>query len=171
MPAGRRESRLAEIVEGFRLLRRDRETGLLAGLAAVQTFTRGCLSVFVIVVAVDVLSMGDAGAGVLTAALGAGAVVGSLAVSMIADGRRLAVLFGVGVALWGLPLVVVGAVPREVATLAMLATIGFANALVDVGLLTLPRGACRTPRWLACSGRSRRWPRSPSPSGHSSRRR
>ena len=55
---GSRESRLAEIVEGFRLLRRDRETGLLAALAAVQTFTRGCLSVFVIVVAVDVLSMG-----------------------------------------------------------------------------------------------------------------
>ena len=136
--SGASESRLAEIVEGFRLLRRDRETGRLAVLAAVQTFTRGCLSVFVIVVAVDVLGMGDAGAGVLTAALGAGAVVGSLAVSMIADGRRLAVLFGVGVALWGLPLIVVGAVPREVATLAMLATIGFANALVDVGLLTLP---------------------------------
>ena len=135
---GASESRLAEIVEGFRLLRRDRETGRLAVLAAVQTFTRGCLSVFVIVVAVDVLGMGDAGAGVLTAALGAGAVVGSLAVSMMADGRRLAVLFGVGVALWGLPLIVVGAVPREVATLAMLATIGFANALVDVGLLTLP---------------------------------
>ena len=92
----------------------------------------------VVVVAIDVLGVGDAGVGVLTAAIGAGAVIGSLAVSLFADGRRLAAVLGVGVALWGLPLAVVGVVPREGVILAMLAVVGVGNAMVDVGIFTLP---------------------------------
>ena len=65
-------------------------------------------------------------------------MVGSLAVSLFADGRRLAALLGVGVALWGMPLAVVGAVPRQGVILAMLAVVGVGNALVDVGIFTLP---------------------------------
>ena len=92
----------------------------------------------VVVVAIDVLGVGDAGVGVLTAAVGAGAVIGSLAVSLFADGRRLAAMLGVGVALWGLPLAVVGVVPREGVILPMLAAVGVGNAMVDVGIFTLP---------------------------------
>ena len=44
----------------------------------VQTFTRGCLTVFVVVVAIDLLDTGDAGVGVLNAAIGAGGVLGSI---------------------------------------------------------------------------------------------
>jgi hypothetical protein len=94
--------------------------------------------VLVVVVAIDVLEVGDAGVGVLTAAVGAGAVVGSLAVSLFADGRRLAAVLGMGVTLWGLPLAIVGAVPRDGVILAMLAVVGVGNALVDVGIFTLP---------------------------------
>ena len=65
-------------------------------------------------------------------------MVGSLAVSLFASGRRLAALLGIGVALWGLPLVVAGAVPVRGVVLAMLATVGVGNALVDVGIFTLP---------------------------------
>ena len=92
----------------------------------------------VVVVAIDVLGAGDAGVGVLTAAVGAGAVIGSLAMSLFADGRRLAALLGVGVALWGLPLAVVGVIPREGVILPMLTAVGVGNAMVDVGLYTLP---------------------------------
>jgi Na+/melibiose symporter-like transporter len=136
-PAARRHL-FGEAIDGFRSLRNFPDVFLLVRLTLTQAVTRGCFSVLVVVVAIEVLGVGEAGVGVLTAAVGAGAVLGSLAVSMFADGRRLAVLLGAGVALWGLPLIVVGAVPREGVIVVMLAVVGVGNALVDVGIFTLP---------------------------------
>jgi hypothetical protein len=45
---------------------------------------------------------------------------------------------GIGVALWGLPVAAIGAVPQEAAAIALLALVGIGNALVDVGAFTLP---------------------------------
>jgi MFS family permease len=136
-PAARRHL-FGEAIDGFRALRSYPDVFLLVRLTLTQAVTRGCFSVLVVVVAIEVLDVGEAGVGVLTAAVGAGAVLGSLAVSMFADGRRLAVLLGAGVALWGLPLIVVGALPREGLIIVMLAVVGVGNALVDVGIFTLP---------------------------------
>ena len=129
---------IGEAIDGFRTLRRHPDVFLLVRLTLAQAMTRRCFTVLVVVVAIDVLGVGDAGVGVLTAAVGAGAVIGSLAVSLFADGRRLAVILGLGVALWGLPLAVAGAVPRQGVILTMLAAVGVGNALVDVGIFTLP---------------------------------
>ena len=129
---------LAETIDGFRALPRHPDVFLLVRLTLAQAATRGCFSVLVVVVAIDVLGVGDAGVGALTAAIGAGAVVGSLGVSLFANCRRLATMLGVGVALWGLPLAVVGAIPRDGLILGMLAIVGVGNALVDVGIFTLP---------------------------------
>ena len=132
-------------------------------LTLAQAATRGCFSVLVVVVAIDVLGVGDAGVGVLTAAVGAGAVIGSLAMSLFADGRRLAAVLGVGVALWGLPLAVVGAIPREAVILPMLAAVGVGNAHgrrrdLHPAATAGARRACS----LGCSGRWRAWLRSSS---------
>lgn len=127
-----------ETLQGFRALARYRDAGLLMGLGLAQTLTRGFLNVFVVVIALDLLGMGDAGVGLLTAAVGAGAVVGSLGASMFVSGRRLAALEGIGVALWGVPLTLCGALPYEPTVLALMGVIGIANALVDIGLYTLP---------------------------------
>jgi MFS family permease len=127
-----------ETAEGFRAVTRYRDAGLVIGLALVQTTTRGCFNVFVVVIAFELLDMGAPGVGLLTAAVGAGAVAGSLGASMLVSGRRLATLEGVGVALWGLPLALSGAVPHEAVVLALMCVIGVANALVDIGLYTLP---------------------------------
>jgi hypothetical protein len=51
--------------------------------------------------------------------------------------RRLAQWFGVGVALWGLPLALIPIFPQQAAVLALLACVGVGNALVDIGLFTL----------------------------------
>ena len=127
-----------EAIDGFRALPKYPDVFLLVRLTLTQAATRGCFSVLVVVLAIEVLDAGDAGVGVLTAAVGAGAVAGSLAISMFASGRRLAALFGVGVTLWGLPLVVVGLVDDQAVILVMLASVGVGNALVDVGIFTLP---------------------------------
>ena len=50
--------------------------------------------------------------------------------------RRLARWFGIGIALWGLPIALIPLFP-EATALILLACVGFGNALVDVGLFTL----------------------------------
>jgi MFS family permease len=127
-----------ETAEGFRALLHYRDVGVLIGLAVAQTLTRGFFNVFVVVVALDLLGTGAPGVGVLTAAVGAGAVASSLGASAFVSGRRLAILEGIGVMLWGLPLALSGAFPHEPVVLALMCLIGVGNALVDIGLNTLP---------------------------------
>jgi MFS family permease len=127
-----------ETADGFRAIAAYRDLRLLIGLALAQTLTRGFLNVFVVVVALDLLEMGAPAVGVLTAAVGVGAVVSSLAAVMFVSGRRLALIQGIGVALWGLPLTLSGALPYEPAVLALMCVIGIGNALVDIGSYTLP---------------------------------
>jgi MFS family permease len=127
-----------ETVEGFQALARYRDAGLLIGLGLLQALTQGFLYVFVVVLAIEQLGMGASGVGLLTAAVGAGAVASSLGASTSVTGRRLAVLEGTGVVLWGLPLTLSGAFPHEPVVLVLMGVIGAGNALVDIGLHTLP---------------------------------
>jgi MFS family permease len=128
---------MAEAAEGIRAIVRNRDLALLNGLAIAQTFTRGALIVFTVVVAFDLLGTGEPGVGTLTAAIGAGAVLGSLAASLLVGTRRLARWFGIGIALWGLPIALIAVFPQQATALGLLACVGFANALVDLGLYTL----------------------------------
>jgi hypothetical protein len=68
----------------------SRDLALLNGLAVAQTITRGALTVFTVVVALDLLRTGEPGVGTLTAAIGAGAVIGSLTASLLVGSRHLA---------------------------------------------------------------------------------
>jgi MFS family permease len=137
-PSAPTESRLLkEAVEGVRAVARNRDLALIIGLAAAQTITRGALTVFTVVVAIDLLGTGEAGVGTLTAAIGAGAVVGSLAASLLVGTRRLGAWFAVGVALWGLPVSLIGVFPQQASALFLLAGVGVGNALIDFGGFTL----------------------------------
>jgi predicted MFS family arabinose efflux permease len=128
---------MSDVAEGIRTIVRNRDLALLNGLAIAQTFTRGALTVFTVVVALDLLRIGESGVGTLTAAVGAGAVIGSFSASLLVGSRRLARWFGIGIALWGLPIALIPLFPREATALILLACVGFGNALVDVGLFTL----------------------------------
>jgi len=97
-----------QVSEGLRALVADTGLRLIAALGFVQTFLRGCATVLVVVVAIDLLGGGDADAGVLNAAIGLGALVGSLLASTITWNGRHARGLGVGVVLWGTPLTIVG---------------------------------------------------------------
>lgn len=136
-PAAAPASVVADLVEGLRVIGRDRHLAVLVVLAEVQTLMRGALTVFSVVVAIDLLDMGESGVGTLNAAVGTGAVIGSLAVSVLVGNHRLARWFGVGVALWGLPMALIGVFPVQGVALFLLLFIGVGNALVDVGIFTL----------------------------------
>jgi MFS family permease len=127
----------ADTAEGLRAIAAQRDVTMLFGLGAVQAVTRGALNVFTVVVAIELLETGEAGVGVLTAAVGVGAVVGSLGVSVLVGSRRLAAYTGLGITLWGAPLVLIGVFPTELLALAMLAIVGAGNAMVDLGYFTL----------------------------------
>jgi MFS family permease len=128
---------LADLVEGMRAVGGHRDMRLLFRLGVAQIFTRGALTVFSVVVALDLLGTGESGVGTLNAAVGVGAVAGSVAASLLVGTKRLARWFGLGVVLWGLPLTIVAVLANEPATLVLLAVIGIGNALVDIGLFTL----------------------------------
>ncbi len=127
----------ADTAEGLRAIAAQRDVTMLFGLGAVQAVTRGALNVFAVVVAIELLETGEPGVGVLTAAVGVGAVMGSLGASVLVGSRRLAAYTGLGIALWGMPLAMIGVFPSELIALAMLAIVGAGNALVDLGYFTL----------------------------------
>lgn len=126
-----------EALEGIGVVAHHRDLALVLGLAAAQSFTRGALTVFSVVVSIELLGRGEPGAGTLMTAVGVGAVLGSLAASLLVGTRRLGAWFAVGVALWGLPIALVGFVPVDFAALVLLAFVGVGNALIDVAGFTL----------------------------------
>jgi hypothetical protein len=127
----------AGMLRGFRTIAGDRGLALITALGTVQTFTRGALTVLAVVVAIDLLDTGDAGVGVLNAAVGAGGVLGSLAAFTLVGRGGLAAWFGIGIALFGVPLAVVGLAPEQAVAIVLLGLVGVGNALVDVSAFTL----------------------------------
>ncbi|MDR6906603.1 MFS family permease [Agromyces sp. 3263] len=132
-----RPNLIREAVEGVRAVAGNRDLTLILGLAAAQALTRGALTVFSVVVAIELLGTGEPGVGALMTAVGVGAVLGSLAASLLVGSGRLGGWFAVGVGLWGLPLTLVALVPHQSAALALLAFIGVGNALIDLAGFTL----------------------------------
>jgi cyclic nucleotide-binding protein/MFS transporter len=126
-----------EVLQGFATIAANRGVALITGLGVVQTFTRGCLTVLFVVVAIDLLETGDPGVGVLTAAVGAGGMLGSILAFGLVGRGRLALWFGFGIALFGAPLIVIGLVPEQAAAIVLLGLVGIGNALIDVAAFTL----------------------------------
>ena len=135
--ASRRPDLVKEAIEGIRGVTQSRDLQLIFGLAAAQSLTRGALTVFSVVVAIELLGTGDSGVGALMAAVGVGAVIGSLGASLLVGTGRLGIWFAAGVALWGLPIALVGVFPQQAAALFLLAFVGVGNALIDVAGFTL----------------------------------
>ena len=125
-----------ELREGARALVGNPPVRLVVGLFGAQAFVRGALGVFLVVVAIDLLGMGDSGVGLLTAAFGIGGILGALAGITLVGGGRLGRPFQLALAGWGLPLVVLGLVPESGVALACLALSGLANSLLDVSGFT-----------------------------------
>ena len=136
-PAPSRPNLAKEAVDGVRAVTRNRDLMLILGLAAAQALTRGALTVLSVVVAIELLGTGEPGVGALMAAVGVGAVLGSLGASLLVGTGRLGAWFAVGVGLWGLPIALVGVFPQQAAALVLLSFVGVGNALIDIAGFTL----------------------------------
>jgi MFS family permease len=132
-----RESRVDHTLwRGFRAIGETPRARLLVGLIAAQTFVRGCLNVLIVVTAYQVLRHGPSAVGYLTAAVGAGGLIGALrAVSL--RGERLGPPFGWALVCWGLPIMLIAPLPSLVPAVILLAVVGAANSIEDVAGFTL----------------------------------
>jgi predicted MFS family arabinose efflux permease len=127
----------AEVLAGFRAVLSDSRLRVIVGLFGAQTVVAGALGVLVVVSALRLLDLGNAGVGWLYSATGIGGLVGAAVVLALVGGRRLASDFGLGLVLWGAPFIVMGAWPNKYVALAMLGVLGIGNTLVDVSGFTL----------------------------------
>jgi MFS family permease len=109
---------------------------LLVGLGVAQSFVRGCLNVLIVVAAFRLLGGGASDVGYLTAAIGAGGMIGALG-AMTLESRRLAVIFGLALVFWGLPIALLAPSSNLPAAIALLAIVGVANSVEDVSIITL----------------------------------
>jgi MFS family permease len=113
----------------------------LVGLYAAQTLVAGALNVLVVVTSFELLDLDEAGVGLLYAAVGVGGLVGGFVALLLSSSGRLARDFAIGLALFGLPLALIGGLPVSVVAVAGLAVLGIGNSIVDVNALTIMQRA------------------------------
>src|SRR6188508_281560 len=98
------------VLAGIVTIAREPTLRTLVGLYAAQTLVAGALNVLVVVTAFELLDLDDAGVGLLYAAVGVGGLVGGFVALILSARGRLARDFALGLALFGLPLILVGGV-------------------------------------------------------------
>jgi MFS family permease len=126
-----------QVLAGARLLVAERRLRLFTGLFCAQTLVAGAANVLVVVVALRLLHRDQSWVGYLEAAGGVGGVLGGLAAAGLVGRRSLTSPFLLGMVLWGVPLVVLGAGPAALVALAAWAVMGAGNTLGDVAGFTL----------------------------------
>ena len=91
----------SEALAGFRAVGQDSSLRVLVGLFTAQTFVAGAAQVFLVVIAIDTLDLGDAGVGYLNSATGIGAIIGGVLALSLTGAKRLSPAFMIGIVLWG----------------------------------------------------------------------
>ena len=129
------------VLAGIVTIAREPTLRTLVGLYAAQTLVAGALNVLVVVTAFELLDLQAAGVGLLYAAIGVGGLIGGFVALLLAGGGRLARDFAIGLALFGLPLALVGGAPVTVLVVVALGVLGIGNSIVDVNALTIMQRA------------------------------
>jgi MFS family permease len=129
------------IAAGFKALFVSRDLLVLSGLYTAQTLVAGALNVLVVVSALELLGVDASGVGYLNGALGVGGLLGGFVALVLATRGRLAGDFGLGIAIFGLPLVLIGITSSVPVALLALALVGLGNSIVDINALTIMQRA------------------------------
>jgi len=135
--AGNR-SRLADTMEGLRVIVRPGRLRTLVGLIGAASLVTGALDVFVVVLALRILHLGDSAVGYLNAAYGAGGVFGAMLTVALIGRPRLALPLAAGLIVLGLPLTALpAATVSVVVAVLLLAIAGGGRSVLDVAGKTL----------------------------------
>jgi len=121
-----------QLVGGFSAALGESGPRVVVGILVAQAAVLGALDVLLVVVAFGLLGMGDGGAGLLGAAFGVGAIVGSVGTAPLVGRRRLAPVLLGGALAWTAALGVTGLAPSQATAPALLAVAGVGRALIAV---------------------------------------
>jgi MFS family permease len=129
-------STLALVGDGFAALRESSAARLLVTLLGAEFVVVGALDVLFVVMAIDVLQVGQGWVGYLNMAYGAGGVVlASMAVLLV--GRRLGPVIMATAGFLGVALAATALAPGPLTAASLLAVVGGSRALFDLGVRAL----------------------------------
>jgi MFS family permease len=135
LPSGK--AILGEVGAGFAVMTADRDLRLLMSLYCAQALVGGAFNVLVVVSAIELLDLGEAGVGWANAAFGVGGLLGAVVALALLARRRLASDFMFGIVLWGVPLALIGVWPEPAIALLLLGLVGVGETLIEVAGPTL----------------------------------
>src|SRR5439155_2483637 len=122
---------VGQSVDGLRRLARQPDAVLLVALVASQALAIGALDVLAIVLAISLLHLGPGAPGLLTAAVGAGGILGSTGGFLLVTRRRLTPVLALGAVLLG-PLALIAWRPDTALAILMLPAAGAGRVVMDV---------------------------------------
>jgi predicted MFS family arabinose efflux permease len=119
------------------LLREDPARPLAILLLAIRFGVAAAMDVLLVFAAIELLGMGQAGAGYLSAAIGLGWVAGGASTMVVVGRPRLTPLLLIGAVIWAVPVVALAVVAQPAAALLGLVVAGVGLAVVDVAVRTI----------------------------------
>ena len=126
-----------ETLGGFRTLRREREPRLIVILLSSGVVVVGALDILFVATAIDLLDIGQSGAGYLSAAFGFGAIVGAASTIALVGRPRLTPPLAGGAVVFGAPIGLVAVAPSAVSAPVLFAVAGGGRSIGDVAGRTL----------------------------------
>jgi predicted MFS family arabinose efflux permease len=140
-PRRSNRERTIPLVDGLRELARRRPAAAVMTSLFAQVTVRGALTTYLAILSIEVLGLGESGVGLLGAAIGFGGLVGAIGSLALGTSRGLAPTAMIALAMWGVPLAIIGFMATPTVALVGLAVVGIANAVLDVaGFTLLQRG-------------------------------
>lgn len=119
------------LLAGFRLTVQHRDLRLLIGLLCGRMLLIGAFDVLFVLMALELFHTGEAGAGVLSAAIGAGGMIGGAATLGVAGRRRLGPALVLGAIVAGVSVIAIGMAPSTVSAPLLIATSAVGLAVLD----------------------------------------
>lgn len=129
-PAGR-------ILDGLRATRRDHDVRLVVGLLGLRAVVSGAMDVLFVLLALEVLHSGEAGAALLNGALGFGMVAGGAVSFLLVGQRRLAPALVVASTVLGASLLATGSFATSLSAPILVGLGGLGYAACDVAGRTI----------------------------------
>ena len=128
---------LRQTTLGFRTLLADPQMRLVGVMLTALLFIEGTLDVMIVVVALDLLDLGEGTVGWLNASWGIGALIAGVGLAVLLDRGNLAAGLAVGSLVMGAAVAFPGAWPVALAAYASFLMVGFGYTFVEVAGRTL----------------------------------
>ncbi|MDX6618167.1 MAG: hypothetical protein QOK36_553, partial [Gaiellales bacterium] len=128
---------LGEAFAGFGALREHSHLRLLMGMLMGEFLLWGAMDILFVVLALDLLAIGQGWVGYFNAAFGAGGIIGGVTAVTLVGRRYLAPPIALGILTFGGAFIVIAIWPSTLVAALMLAVSGAGRILLDVGCRTL----------------------------------